>query len=284
MVQPGKIFKCCISLGDLQTMLRISMTIPKRLLSKLVYNFAVTRYTIIKRRSVPIPHNLSSCCLVEETSENSSGQTQLSLYNLSHDNSDLSESFDIDADFNMSEMELFDGVSSMEDRFGGFDTDPFDMDSPVLSASSSMEPLLLFQSRAATVDGESSLISPSYLPTPSQDNPEVPNTSELGLPGKACPQPDMLVPCRSAEQSHFSKCNFMADSGQGSSSHISNSSANHTVSHNELEDTTTIGVAESLSARRSRTTIVMDDVQPNTLVAVMDLLIKSKAKVRFETE
>ena len=52
----------------------------------------------------------------------------------------------------------------------------------------------------------------------------------------------------------------------------------------EPADSSTPGGSSSRSATSRRTTITMDNIAPETLVEVMQVLINAKAKVRFETE
>ena len=222
-----------------------------------------------------IPHDATPCCSVPHPTKDDTQRTQSSPGYSEQGNTELLESFGIGIDVNMDEFEFFDNVSPIQDDFGDLDSDAFELGSSGSSVSKSKRPSFISSSRASTlmVDGDDrySLSSRQYR---SLANP----SSQLDL---------LMLPCNSEQEEQYQLAPndfFVGESVAGSSTLVTSTDVSHAARHPELENTVMNGSIEEPSAGKSRTTITIDDVPPDALVAVMDILIKSKAKVKFEKE
>ncbi|KAL2038487.1 hypothetical protein N7G274_008826 [Stereocaulon virgatum] len=253
-------------------------------------NNVKNQYSVIKRKSIVVPEDAPPCCPTR--SEDGYGlQSPQNTPDMFDNSVDMSEFTDLDMEFSFDAMDgskLQESGKDIADGIGFDDNFLFDQWPAIPDLSSST----LDSERADhTFDLSSSSGARGFsTSTTNQKQPTKTPTSNSGndLFGFGI---DNSGSSSSSYGRPRSNTQDTSDQSQSYNSHPQQSCSNTygTSNNNAIElerhsQPPGYGTSSPPPTPTTQTTIKLDGAEPSTVAAIMDILIKSKAKVKFETQ
>ena len=278
----GRISRHSISLADQQITSKISM-------SSIIYqasefNTASARYTVVKRRSVVISEDTPPCCPDLSDSENGSKRPQDGL-DIFTDDMDMADLGDLNMDFscdvtNFSETQQCNEHSKIgtdEDfGFGQWSAVPDLHSSTLISGrNTGTFDLPLFSENFSLLGEEANETTTSMLRKPTDEYFDLEGSNDLSSSFSYQQSQDTtndpMHPSLDRHHGHDRSGN-----AYGSMNSVTDLESQHQLQ----------GYANSSSppTPTTQTTIKLDNPEPHTVAAIMNILINSKAKCKFETQ
>ena len=250
-----------------------------------------TRYSVVKRKSIVIPEDALPCCPTHP-SDHYGLQSPQNTPDMFDDNIDMSGLQDLDMDFS------FDGMDASKNQHSGHDiADGLDDNflfsqwppMPDLPASNLISERadrtfdISASSSSSSVMGFSSMPSNQHLPSKAITSNPGDNLFDLGIDDSGL--------SASPYQRPRSNPHDTGVQNQGQINHHSHQpsgnaygSTNNALDLEQQSQLPGYGTSSPPPTPTTQTTIKLDGAEPSTVAAIMDILIKSKAKVKFETQ
>ena len=272
MEELGKIFKCFTFQADRRITLRISKLAFKWFLN-CNWHIACVRFSVIKRKSVFVLDDVPFCCSPQFNDDNGL-QSQANTPILPSDDLEISGLSELEADLSL------EGLVNPNAQISGDslvnDIDPFLW--PI--SDESTDHAIDFSPSRGGSSVESQVLSAHALEDHRGDDIFGNKAAEFGSLSSFEPQ-----------QPH--RCNMQQQNTANHSHtllrvHSSSDTSGPSNPFNPIRKLDT-PMSDALyptpsTTPNTQTTIVLSDAEPATLSAIMNILLKSKTKVRFETQ
>jgi len=264
------------------------------------------RYTNVKRKSLEIPPDAPECCPIQSVLKINDHGDHASPQ-IPQDDNVMSGLSDLDTDMSCSNIAALDTIQCADNFFESFENSILGVGSseqnevPMLQSCSSYLPVVPTGSFNSSLDfnlGRLPVRSPSVA---SARMPPPPNTSASEGLSRTIPS-SRVGPLAMAKTQQQSYSNPTYQDQAIDTTNVDSilqpfpTPSPSPIDYWPMDDISTsmdlelqMGLAtpaETSSGNKAatRTTITLDNPEPNTMMRIMDVLIKSQAKVRFESQ
>jgi len=249
------------------------------------------RYSVVKRKSIAVPDDAPPCCPARPNGGYNDGyglQSPQNTPDVFNDSVDMSDFNDLDRDFSFDAMDASDAQQSASHRADEINDqflfDPWpgvsDLSSSALPSERADHPFDLSPSGRAF--SSSSTTKQDHFPKILNSNPGN-DIFDLAVEN---PGPTNSSYGRPRSNTHDASDQNHSLTTRHSYQSSSNAYGlpNSTLESERQSQLPGYGTASPPPTPTTQTTIKLDGAEPSTVAAIMDVLIKSKAKVKFETQ